>query len=208
MFVENLLCIRHMLDFSSIALRKTVHSLRELTIQFGRMMSESESVSCSIMSDSLQPYVLQSVRPLCPWNSPGKNTGVGSHFLLQGIFPTQGSNPGLLHCREILYCLSYQGSPWWVDVSVALWCNTCHVRSRRGCWGRKEVKKDFLENSFKLSWRVSSHHLEMRVKKVAGVLKVVQFICAVRWRVGNDGIEINTQAISFQSTLGYTQDIA
>ena len=42
---------------------------------------------------------------------PGKNTGVGGHALLQGTFPTQGSNPGLLHCRGILYCLSYQGSP-------------------------------------------------------------------------------------------------
>ena len=53
---------------------------------------------------------LQPARPLCPWNSPGKNTGVGSHSLLQGIFPTQGSNPGLLYCRQILYCLSHQGS--------------------------------------------------------------------------------------------------
>ena len=41
--------------------------------------------------------------------SPGKNTGVGCHFLLKGIFPTQGSNLGLLHCRQILYQLSYQG---------------------------------------------------------------------------------------------------
>ena len=44
-------------------------------------------------------------------HSPGKNTGVSCHFLLQGIFPTQGSNPGLLHCRQILYRLSHQGSP-------------------------------------------------------------------------------------------------
>ena len=43
-------------------------------------------------------------------DSPGKNTGVGHHALLQGIFPTQRSNPGLPHCREILYCLSHQGS--------------------------------------------------------------------------------------------------
>ena len=42
---------------------------------------------------------------------PGKNTGVGCHFLLQEIFPTQGLNPGLLHCRQILYRLSYEGSP-------------------------------------------------------------------------------------------------
>ena len=45
------------------------------------------------------------------WNSPGRNTGVGSHSLLQEIFPTQGLNLGLLHCRQILYCLSHQGNP-------------------------------------------------------------------------------------------------
>ena len=45
------------------------------------------------------------------WKSPGQTTGVGSHSLLQGIFPTQGSNPGLPHCRPILYHLSRQGSP-------------------------------------------------------------------------------------------------
>ena len=44
-------------------------------------------------------------------DSPGKNTGVGSHFLLQGIFPTPGWNPGLLDCRQILYRLSHEGSP-------------------------------------------------------------------------------------------------
>ena len=57
-------------------------------------------------SCSLQPLGLHS-----PWNSPSQNTGVGSHSLLQGIFPTQGMNPGLLHCRQILYHLSHQGSP-------------------------------------------------------------------------------------------------
>jgi len=45
------------------------------------------------------------------WNSPGKNAGVGSHSLLQGIFPTQGLNQGLLHYRQILYRLGHQGSP-------------------------------------------------------------------------------------------------
>ena len=46
-------------------------------------------------------------RLLCPWDSPGKNTGVGFHSLLQGIFPTQESNPGLLPCRQSLCWLSY-----------------------------------------------------------------------------------------------------
>ena len=54
---------------------------------------------------TLQPHGQYS-----PWNSPGQNTGVGSCSLLQGIFPMQGSNLGLPHCRQILYQLSYQGS--------------------------------------------------------------------------------------------------
>ena len=53
---------------------------------------------------------------LCPWNSPGKNTGVDCHFLLQRVFLTQELNPGLLHCRQILSHLSHQGSPVWVIV--------------------------------------------------------------------------------------------
>ena len=57
------------------------------------------------MSDSLRPHGLYN-----PWNSPGQNTGVGSLSLLQGIFLTQELNQGLLHCRQILYQLSYQGS--------------------------------------------------------------------------------------------------
>ena len=54
---------------------------------------------------------LCSVQLYSPWNSPGQNTRVGSLSLLQGIFPTQGLNLGLLHCRQFLYHLSYKGSP-------------------------------------------------------------------------------------------------
>ena len=52
----------------------------------------------------------RSTRILCSWNFPGKNSGMGCHFLLQEIFLTQGLNLGLLHCRQILYHLSHQGS--------------------------------------------------------------------------------------------------
>ena len=51
----------------------------------------------SVVSDPLRPHRLWPARLICPWNSPGRNTEVGSHSLLQGIFLTQGSNPGLLH---------------------------------------------------------------------------------------------------------------
>ena len=67
----------------------------------GRLKKDSESRS--VVSDFLRPHRLQS-----PWNFPGRNTGVGSLSLLQGIFPTQGSNPGLPHCRRILYQLSHE----------------------------------------------------------------------------------------------------
>ena len=64
------------------------------------------SESHSVVSDSLQTHGLYN-----PWNSPGQNTGVGSLSLLQGIFQTHGSNPGLPHCRQILYQLSHKESP-------------------------------------------------------------------------------------------------
>ena len=70
--------------------------------------ADSISVSCSVMSNSLWPHWLWPTRLLCPWYFPGKNTGVYCHFLLQGIFLTQGSNLGLLHCRQILYHLSHR----------------------------------------------------------------------------------------------------
>ena len=64
-------------------------------------------------------------RLLCAWNSPGQNTGVGSLSLLQGIFPTQGSNPGLPHCRWILYQLSHKGSPRILEAECAATLLSC-----------------------------------------------------------------------------------
>ena len=66
-------------------------------------LCESKSHSCPTLASPCTIY--------SPWNSPGQKTGVGSLSLLQGIFPTLGSNPGLPHCRRILYQLSHQGSP-------------------------------------------------------------------------------------------------
>ena len=69
------------------------------------------SESRPVMSDSLRPYGLWPARLLCLWGSADKNTGVGSHSLLQGSFLTQGSSPSLPPYRQILYHLSHQGSP-------------------------------------------------------------------------------------------------
>ena len=77
---------------------------------------------CSVMSNSLWPHGLSS-----PKNSPGQHTGVGSLSLLQGIFPTQGLNPGLLHYRQILYQLSHKGRP-----RILEW--VAYPFSRRSSW--------------------------------------------------------------------------
>ena len=67
------------------------------------------SISRSVVPNSLWPHGLQPTKLLCPLDFPGKDTGVDCHFFLQGIFPTQGSNPHFLHCRQIIYQLSYKG---------------------------------------------------------------------------------------------------
>ena len=87
----------------------------------------SESETCSVVSNSLWPHGLYS-----PWNSPGQNIGVGSLFLLKGIFLTQGSNWGLLHCRWILYQLSYHGSPEATQIFVNI--KGDQITEVRCCW--------------------------------------------------------------------------
>ena len=85
------------------------------------------TVSHSVVSDSLRPHGLY------PWDSPGQNTGVGSLSLLQGIFPTQGLNPGLLDCRWILHQLSHKGSP-------QMYCAICQRRPTQYWRNTKNIK--------------------------------------------------------------------
>ena len=92
---------------------------------------ESETETHSIVSNCLWPHVLYS-----PWNSIGQNTGLGSLSLLQGIFPTQGSNPRLLHCRWIVYQLSHKGSPRMLEWAAHL--------SSRGVFPTQESKPGLL----------------------------------------------------------------
>ena len=99
--------------FSTEPPGKPKHFLR--SVKFKLFIAIVETCVCvcvshSVVSDSLRPHGLWPAKFLCPWNSPGKNTGVDSYSLLQGIFQTQGLNPGLLHCRKMFYHLSYQGS--------------------------------------------------------------------------------------------------
>ena len=71
-------------------------------------------------------WIVAWTKLLYPWDFQGMHTGMGCHFLLQGIFPTQGLNPGLSYCRQTLYHLSHQGSlpglpPKITNISISLW---------------------------------------------------------------------------------------
>ena len=78
-------------------------------------------------------------------DSPGKNTGVGCHALLQGIFPTQGSNSGLPHCRLILYHLNHQRSP-----RILEW--VAYPFSSRSSWSRNQTGVSCIADGFCISW--------------------------------------------------------
>ena len=100
------------------------------------------SESRSVESDSLRPHGLYS-----PWNSPGPNTGVGSLSFLQGIFPTQGSNPGPLHCRWILNNLSHQESQ-----RILEW--GAYPFSRGSYWPRKWTGVPCIAGRFFTNWTI------------------------------------------------------
>ena len=99
-----------------------------------------ESESCAVMSDFLWPHGLHS-----QWISPGQNTGVGSLSLLQGIFPTQGPNPGLPHCRWILYQLSHKGSP-----RILEW--VAYPFSSGSSWPRNRSEVSCITGRFFTNW--------------------------------------------------------
>ena len=88
-------------------------------------------------------------------NSPGKNIGVGCHALLQGIFTIQGSNPGLSHCRQILYGLSHRGSP-----RILEWVT--HPFSMGFSWPRNRTRVSFIAGRWFTSWATSKAQLKCR----------------------------------------------
>ena len=87
--------------------------LWDLQLLFLLILWKVKGIVASVTSNSLRPHGLQPTRLLCPWNSPGKNTGVNCHTFLQGLFPTQGSSPHLLHHLhwQVLFPLVPCGKP-------------------------------------------------------------------------------------------------
>ena len=134
------------------------------------------------MSDSLWPHGLYSL-----WNSPGQNTGVDSLFLLQGIFPTQGLNPGLPHCRQILYQLSHKGSP-----RILEWL--AYLLSSRSSWLRNLTRVSSTAGGFFINWSIREAQCTELYKKDLndpdnhdGVITHLDpdiLICEVKWALG------------------------
>ena len=84
----------------------------------------------SVVSNSGRPHGPEPASLLCPWDSPSKNTSVGCHALVQGIFAIQGSNPGLLHCTCIFfYHLIHQGSPLYIHTCTSITYTYTHIYS-------------------------------------------------------------------------------
>ena len=102
-------------------------------------MSEWKSLSCVWLFAT--PWLYS------PWNSPGQNTGVGSLSLLQGIFPSQGLNPGLTHCRHILYQLSHKGSP-----RILEW--VAYPFSSGSSWPRNGAQVSGIAGRFFTNWAI------------------------------------------------------
>ena len=92
----------------------------------------------------------------CPWNSPGQNTWLDSHSLLQGIFPTQGSNPGLLHCRWILYQLSHKGSPRILEYS-----SIAYPFPSGSFWPRNWTRVSCVAGRFFTNWAIMEAQLNV-----------------------------------------------
>ena len=83
------------------------HSALPISGKTKKERNKVKSLSCARLF--VTPWIVVCTKLLRPWDFQGKSTGVGCHFLLQGIFPTQGSNPGLSLCRQMLYRLSHPG---------------------------------------------------------------------------------------------------
>ena len=116
------------------------------------MTVECESENHSVVSSSLWPHGLYS-----PWNSPGKNTGVGRYSIMQGIFPTQGLNAGLPHCRWVLYQLSHQENP------IPEWL--AYPFSSGSSWPRNWTEVSCIAGVFFTSWATREAHLISKLLK-------------------------------------------
>ena len=147
-----------------------------------------------------------------PWNSAGHNTWVGSLSLLQGIFPTQGSNPGLLHCRWILSQLSHQRSP-----RILEW--VAYLFSSRSSQPRNGIRVSCIAGRFFMNWAIRETHrktgLLQILQKIGGPFRVSSHRCLPPWSFFREGmlwgayeVMLNKELMSWDDPKGYTFSIS
>ena len=149
----------------------------------------SESESCSGMSDSLRHHGLHS-----SWSSPGQNTGMGSLSFLQGIFSTQGLNPGLPHCRWILYQLSHKESP-----RILEWI--AYPFSSGSFRPRNRTRVYYITGGFFTNWAMREAQYSERLVLFILLKTIYLFGCAGSslWRAGSSSL---TRDLTQAPTLG------
>ena len=125
-------------------------------------------LSRSVMCDSCDLMDCSPPGSSVHGDSPGKNTGVSCHAFLQGIFPTQGLNPGLLHCRQILYQLSHQGNPWILE-----W--VANHFSRGSSWPRNWTRVS-TAGGFFTSWATREAHVRCIYVNKSYILVLCSYI--------------------------------
>ena len=146
-----------------------------------------------VMSDSLRPHGLQPTMLLCLWDLPGKNTRVDCHFLIWGIFPTQGWNPHLLcllHRRQIIYTLSHWRSPPSISLlsinlekrKTLIWKDTCMpmfiaaLFTIDRTW--KPPKYPWADEWIKKTWDSITNSMDMNLSKLQETVKDREAWCA------------------------------
>ena len=130
--------------------------------QMSRIHKKKKSQLCPTLCDPLGLYI--------SWNSLGQNTGVGSLSLLQRIFPTQGLNPGLPHCRQILYQVSHKGSPRTLE-----W--VAYLFSSRSSQPRNWTRVSRIAGRFFTDWPIREARLEEIQKGKSHLRRMFGEIC-------------------------------
>ena len=154
---------RHILLYYWVTWAKYL-AVQRLGFPTYKSQNSTESESRSVVCDCLQPQGQYS-----PWNCPGQNTGVGSLSLLQGILPTQGSNPGLLHCRHILYQLSHKRSSRILE-------RVAYPFSRGSSWPKNWTRVSWITGGFFTNWPIRDS-----TSKVARRLNEMQLVNRLAW---------------------------
>ena len=157
------------------------------------------SLSCL----TLQPQGLQPTRPLCPWNFPDKNTGVGLHFLLQGIFPTQGSNLRLMHWQVDSWPLSHLGSSWATQVASSILVAT--LKKEKGTDTddtNSNVSRQYIQNI------ISTCNQYRKTLFYATSLKSgVYFCCTSQFRSEILDLYLDFMKLTFEEVDSYTHAV-